>query len=70
MDGSQILTIISQGALWAEAPVRAHFRAPDIIFFFNQNVIQMASEYQNMTLRIDKNAPQSFKDPSIQIKDG
>ena len=41
-----------------------------LFFFFKQNVIQMASEYQNMTLRIDKNAPQSFKDPSIQLKDG
>jgi len=70
MDCEENMIYWVHSALWAEAPVRAHFRAPVIIFFFNQNFIQMASEYQNMTLRIDKNAPQSFKDPSIQLKDG
>ena len=34
-----------------------------------QNVNQKAEEYQNMTLSINKNSLQSFKDPSIQQKD-
>ena len=34
-----------------------------------KNVNQKTEEYQNMTLSINKNSLQSFKDPSIQQKD-
>ena len=58
-----------KGAQWAEALVRARFRAPNMMCFLKSKYERNGLKNQNIGLRIEKNALQSSKAPSFQQKD-
>ena len=62
-------TIIITDPQWAEALVRARFRAPNMICFLKSKYERNGLKNQNIGLRNEKNALQSSKAPSFQQKD-